>query len=164
LSRRPGPQTAAQLAERIVWLARAEVPEPSSMQWSEGSGGRPVADRQRFELEQRMAELALPSERDAEWGRWRGRVAVACLTDAGAPPLEPALRERVLQAAESGSPDLDALIGQAIADVEDARLLKQRLAARLAEARRELGVARALPRMLQAAGLGTGDARLANEV
>src|SRR5262249_34429081 len=40
LSRRPRPQSPAELGERVAWLAHAAVP---------GSGGRPAPDRQRLE-------------------------------------------------------------------------------------------------------------------
>lgn len=148
LSRRPRPQSARDLAERLVWMARA--------------AGRPVADPAR--LEQLIGDLGLPGDTDAEWARQRALIAAATLTDVGAPPLEPALRERVLAAAATGSPDLDRLLAQATPNPEDARLLGGRLSARLDEARRELAIERSLPLVLAAARVPSGDARRAGDI
>ena len=139
LHHEPRPPTVEDVAERLSWVAK-----------SHGQSVSPA------DLLRTLRPLAPPGLLDPEWTRQRAAIADEYLGSEEAPPLPPAVRAAVHKLAvdaPDGSPALAAALDKAAP--EDGPQAYRFLVARLAEGRRRLAVARAVPLLLRAANLPT---------
>jgi predicted RND superfamily exporter protein len=138
LRARPSWPTAEDVSDRVAWRARAAL-----------HGGRPDLTR----LRRAVQVLALPGELDEQWAARRAQLVRDYFTGVEAPPVAESERARLERLAVEGSPELEAAFKQAAPSPEEGALAFADLTTRLTDERRALGVERATPLVLEAAGL-----------
>lgn len=148
LRARPAAPTPEDLAARVGWTVRAVT-------------GGEVADPAR--LVKTMRVLAPPGDRDEGWTARRQALVRAFLDSEEAPPMAAQARQRVAEAVAAAQDPRPILVAAAPSP-EEGELAAGALEARLSDARRDLAVDRALPLLLEAAGLGALDESLRPEL
>jgi predicted RND superfamily exporter protein len=136
LRRRPSSPSPADVADRIEWVARARGRVPEHVR-----------------LEGLLRALTLPDGSEPKWSARRHEVVVGFLASDEAPPLSPELRARLVRLCDQGSPELAPALAAAAPSAEEGALWARNLTTRIADARRQLAVAHALPLVVEAAGL-----------
>jgi predicted RND superfamily exporter protein len=139
LRRQPRPPTVEDVADRLSWQARAY--------------GQTVTAA---ELLRTVKPLATPGVLDEEWTKKRTAIIGDFFKSEEAPPIPaPAQAEiaRLAAAAPEGSPELAAALNKAAPSPEEGSLAYQFLTTRLGEEHRRLGIERAVPLLITAAGL-----------
>ncbi|MDB4968132.1 MAG: rane protein [Myxococcales bacterium] len=141
LRRQPRPPTVEDVADRLSWQARAY--------------GKLRAPK---ELLRTVKPLAAPGLLDPEWTKKRSAIIDEFFASEEAPPLDAAARKQIAglaAAAPEGSPELAAALAKAAPSPEEGNLGYQFLTTRLGEEHRRLAVERAVPLLIDAAGLPT---------
>jgi predicted RND superfamily exporter protein len=139
LHRQPRPPTVEDVADRLMWQARAY--------------GREVS---REDLLRTVRPLAGPGLLDEEWSRRRTSIVADYLKGEEAPEMADAARTQIARlavAAPDGSPALKEAMVKAAPTAEEGELAYQFLTTRLDEERRHIAVDRAVPLLMRAAGL-----------
>ncbi len=134
---KPEAPSAADIGQRVAWVLQAE--------------GRTNFDRARIDKTLRV--LAPPSDGDAAWIQKRREIVRAFVNGEEAPPLDAAAKQKLDRAALEGG-DLRGPIVAAAPSKEEGELAAGLLASKLADDRRNMAIERALPLVLEAAGMG----------
>ena len=136
--------TSDDLADRIAWVIRA------------------VADRavDLPRLQKTLKVIDAPGDLDEEWMRRRGEIAKAFFASDEAPPMPEETRGKLVQQVQNGAAGLEAAIKAAAPSPEEGGLAYGALTARLADERRSLAVQRALPMVLDSAGISGVDMKV----
>jgi predicted RND superfamily exporter protein len=141
LRKQPTLPTPDDIADRVAWVVHAVT-------------GRAV-DLAR--LQKTLKVVDAPGDLDEEWMRRRGEVAKAFLGGDEAPPMTDDTRGKLVQLAQNGGPGLEAALKAAAPSPEEGGLAYQALVSRLSDERRTLAVNRALPLVLDSAGISSVD-------
>jgi predicted RND superfamily exporter protein len=147
LRTRLAPPTAEDIAERVAWTVQ-------------GIAHRPVVDRARLLNTVRI--LAPPGDNDREWVARRDEVALGFLKSEEAPPLDDAKRDALLTQIRAGA-DWQKALTAAAPSPEEGELAVKALTQRLNDERLTIAVQRALPIVLEAAGVAFAPGAQADE-
>jgi len=138
---RPSLPTPDDVAERVGWLVKAVT-------------GRAPADPGRVQNAVRLVEA--PGPLDPIWSRKRAELVHAFLAGEEAPPMSEAKKAELERMIETGAPDVPSVEKAFVAAApseEEGKLGYAALRGRLDDERRTMAVERALPQIVEAAGL-----------
>jgi len=156
------PAATVEALERFVKTIRPQPPRPSIEDLADRIGwvaeavlrNAPHVLVTRPRLLNALNLVALPTEGDKEWTQKRLELAKQLFATDELPPLTPEQQRIILQKLES-SADWSADLAAAAPSPEEGKLAVANLKSRLSDAHRDLAVARALPLVIEAAGLSS---------